>query len=146
MGRQRWWFFVVIVALAGLTLGPTSKEEPSKKDALYGHYEAFAQIVSRIQTSYVDPVEPQKLFAGAYQGLTSVLDPHSQYLSPEDTAQLRIGTKGEFGGLGIEITLDEHRVLTVVTPLEGSPAFKAGARAGDRILKIDGVLGKAPTK
>ena len=143
--RKQWWFFVMILVLAGLSLGPAPKDQPPEDETLYGHYETFAQIVARIQSSYVEPVAPEKLFEGAFQGVTSVLDPYSQYLSPEDAAQLRIGTKGEFGGLGIEITLDEDRVLTVITPLEGSPAFKAGVRAGDRILKVDGVSTKGLT-
>jgi len=84
----------------------------------------------------VEEVTPGKLIEGAIKGMTSTLDPHSTYLSKEDYKEMQISTTGSFGGLGIELGLRDSQ-LTVITPIEGTPAFKAGIRPGDRILKID---------
>jgi len=122
------------VALITLTLAATSK----KDENFYDEYERLATIVQQIRRNYVKEPDTKALFEGAAKGMVQDLDPFSQYLPPVLAKELEIDTSGEFGGLGIEITLDEQRILTVITPLEGSPAFKAGVRAGDRILKIEG--------
>lgn len=90
-----------------------------------------------VQKHYVKDVPDKELVQGAINGMLQSLDPHSQYLNEEMFKELQVETKGEFGGLGIEITL-ESGILTIVSPIEDTPAYKAGLKPGDKILKIDG--------
>lgn len=110
----------------------------AKRDDLYEEYETLTAVVDKILNNYVNDVDKEKLFYGAFEGMLGSLDPYSQFLPPPSKEDLEIDTTGEFGGVGIEITLDEHKILTVITPLEGTPAFRAGVRAADKIWKIDG--------
>jgi len=92
-----------------------------------------------VQDNYVEKVDSKKLIHGAINGMLRELDPHSSFMKPEDYKELQIETKGKFGGLGIEITIRDG-VLTVVSPLEDTPADKAGILANDQIIKIDDQL------
>jgi carboxyl-terminal processing protease len=89
-----------------------------------------------IKKSYVEEVDTKKLIYGAINGMLSSLDPHSSFMPPETYKELKIDTKGSFGGLGIEISIKDG-ILTVISPIEDTPAFKAGIKAGDQILRID---------
>ena len=97
----------------------------------------FTQSVDIIKNLYVDDVSDQDLFESAIKGMLETLDPHSTYLDKKAYSDLNVSTTGEFGGLGIEVTMD-HGVVKVVTPIDGTPAEKAGVKAGDLIVKIDG--------
>ncbi|MBW1990978.1 MAG: S41 family peptidase [Deltaproteobacteria bacterium] len=99
--------------------------------------QVFAQVIDLIQQNYVEPKGSKEIIYGAIRGALSTLDPHSSFLTPEDFRELQIETKGRFSGIGIEITL-RNRILTVVSPIEGTPAFRAGLQAGDQIIKING--------
>jgi carboxyl-terminal processing protease len=101
----------------------------------YKELEQFTDVLTIIQNSYVEEVPMSKLIEGAINGMLSSLDPHSSYLSPDMFREMQIDTSGEFGGLGIEITLKEG-VLTVVSPIEDTPADRIGLAAGDMIVKI----------
>ncbi len=114
---------------------------PSKNKDIYEQLRLFSQVLDLVQRSYVKEVDPQELIYGAIQGMLSNLDPHSSFLKPDDYKELQIETKGSFTGIGIEITIRDG-VLTVVAPIEGTPAWKAGLKPGDKILKING----KPTK
>ena len=143
MRRRELTFVVVtVLVLSCLTLagpgGPGTPIKGATPASLYPHYATFSRIVGKVTAHYVEPVDADKLFYGAYKGMLETLDPHSAFLPPEEKEDLTVHTKGEFGGLGIEITLDKHGVLTVNAPLEDSPAFQAGVLAGDRIIKIEG--------
>ena len=127
------WVVATLIML-GVLVGPAR----AKKDDLYEEYETLTSVVNKILESYVVDVDKEKLFYGAYEGMLQTLDPYSQFLPPASKEDLEIDTRGEFGGIGIEITQDEHKILSVITPLEGTPAFKAGVRAGDKIWKIEG--------
>jgi carboxyl-terminal processing protease len=105
------------------------------KDA-YDNVELFANVLTLVQKNYVDDVSTQQLIEGAITGMLSSLDPHSAYLPPEFYGELQVDTKGSFGGLGIEITV-KNGILTVVAPIEDTPAAQAGVKAGDMIIKID---------
>ena len=96
----------------------------------------FAEVLERIKTAYVEPIDDKTLFENAIKGMLSNLDPHSSYLDPEDFRQLQESTSGEFGGLGIEVGLDDG-VLQVIAPIDDSPASAAGLEAQDLIIKID---------
>jgi len=104
---------------------------------IYPQLEKFTDCLGIIEKSYVEEVSPEKLIEGAIKGMVSVLDPHSAYLTKEGYKEMQISTTGSFGGLGIEIGVRDD-VLTVITPIEGTPAFHAGVLPGDRIIKIDG--------
>ncbi|QKE65498.1 S41 family peptidase [Aquipseudomonas campi] len=101
----------------------------------------FAEVMDRIKSAYVEPVDDKTLLENAIKGMLSNLDPHSAYLEPEDFAELQESTSGEFGGLGIEVGMEDS-FLKVVSPIDDTPASRAGIQPGDLIVKIDG----QPTK
>jgi len=107
----------------------------------YENLETFTNILSIVQKNYVDPVSTKELMDGAINGMLTSLDPHSAYLTPDLYRELQVDTQGSFGGLGIEITV-KSGILTVVSPIEDTPAFRAGIKAGDQILKIEGEFTK----
>ncbi|APG25784.1 MULTISPECIES: S41 family peptidase [Syntrophotalea] len=107
----------------------------AKTGTPYKELEQFTDVLTIIQNSYVEEVPLEKLVEGAINGMLGVLDPHSSYLSPEMFREMQIDTTGEFGGLGIEITIKDG-VLTIVSPIEDTPAHRAGLAAGDMIVKI----------
>ena len=134
-------FFVTSVASFYLLKSQTAV---AKEDNTYHQLKVFTQVLDLVERDYVEPVKPKKLIYGAIQGMLSSLDPHSSFMKPEDFKELQVETKGKFTGIGIEITLKDG-ILTVVSPIEGTPAFKAGIRANDRILKINGQITKNMT-
>ncbi|MDA8405467.1 MAG: S41 family peptidase [Deltaproteobacteria bacterium] len=107
----------------------------------YKELKLFRQVMEIVRKNYVKEVTDKELIQGAISGMLQSLDPHSSYLTEDMFKELQVETKGEFGGLGIEITLDGG-ILTVVSPIEDTPAFKAGIKPGDKIIKING----EPTK
>jgi carboxyl-terminal processing protease len=119
-------------------------EKKSHQDELYRQVQLFADSLAIIQTEYVDEVKPKDLIYGALKGMLSSLDPHSQFMDPDTYNELKVETEGKFGGLGIEITIKDG-LLTVVTPIEDTPAWKAGIKANDRIVKIDNELTREMT-
>ena len=116
-----------------------SVAEKKQKNDLFRQVELFSDALAIIQTDYVDEVKPKDLIYGALKGMLSSLDPHSQFMDPETYNELKVDTEGKFGGLGIEITIKDA-LLTVITPIEDTPAWKAGVKAGDRIVKINDEL------
>jgi carboxyl-terminal processing protease len=111
---------------------------------IYEDLETFTNVLAIIQKNYVETTDPKKLIEGAINGMLTSLDPHSAYLTPELYKELQVETKGSFGGLGIEIT-NRSGMLTVVSPIEDTPADRAGIKAQDVILKIDGDFTKDMT-
>ena len=97
----------------------------------------FSEVFDRIKKAYVEPVSDRKLLEDAVRGMLDGLDPHSSYLAPDEYSELQIQTSGQFGGVGIEISQDEG-VIRVITPIDDTPAMRAGIKAGDLIIKIDG--------
>ncbi|MGA9254255.1 MAG: S41 family peptidase [Roseobacter sp.] len=122
--------------------GPLLAQETARSSNVYEQLDLFGDIFERIRAQYVEEVEPGELIEAAIDGMLTSLDPHSSYLSPDDAAQMRVQTRGEFGGLGIEVTQEEGFVK-VVSPIDGTPADEAGVEAGDFITHVDGesVLG-----
>jgi carboxyl-terminal processing protease len=104
----------------------------------YDDIALFGRVINFIEKQYVDKVNTKDLVHGAIKGMLETLDPHSNFMPPDVYAQLKNDTSGKFGGLGIEVWVNKDGVLTVVTPMEGTPAWKAGVKPGDRIVKIDG--------
>jgi len=106
-------------------------------DATYEGLSNFTRVLDLVERNYVEEVDPEKLTNSAIDGMLKTLDPYSTYLSPERYRELEIGTSGEFGGVGMEVS-EENGVLTVITPIEGSPAEKAGIKPRDQIIEIEG--------
>ena len=115
-------------------------DAPTPRDPLeiYADLNLFGEIFDRIRAEYVDPPDEQELIRAAIQGMLTSLDPHSGYLPPADADDFRQDTSGEFGGLGIEVTMEEG-VIKVVSPIDDTPAAKAGIMANDLIVELDGV-------
>ena len=111
------------------------------KGEAYQDLKTFSEVLSLVQSHYVEEVKPEELVRGAIVGMLRTLDPHSAFMPPEMYKEMQVETEGSFGGIGIEITMkDDH--LTVVSPIEETPAQQAGIKAGDRIMKVNG----EPTK
>ncbi|WP_027256706.1 S41 family peptidase [Leisingera aquimarina] len=122
--------------------GPLLAQEGAREANVYEQLDLFGDIFERIRAQYVEEVDEKELIEAAIGGMLTSLDPHSSYLSPDDAASMRVQTRGEFGGLGIEVTQEEGFVK-VVSPIDGTPADEAGMEAGDFITHVDGesVLG-----
>ncbi len=124
------------IFMLAATLNATAAD-PATKSPDYRELKMFRQVMEIVRKNYVKDVSDKELIQGAITGMLQSLDPHSSFLTEEMFKELQVETKGEFGGLGIEITLDGG-VLTVVSPIEDTPAFKAGIKPGDKIIKING--------
>ncbi len=112
-------------------------EEPAESGDIYFQLDTFANILAILEENYVDEIDTRKALEGAINGLLLTLDPHSSYLNKESYRDFKDETQGSFTGIGIEITVQEG-IITVITPIEGTPAFRAGIQARDKILKING--------
>ena len=117
--------------------GPVLAEETETRKTIYEQLDLFGDIFERIRSEYVEEVSSKELIEAAIDGMLTSLDPHSSYLSADDAAKMRVQTRGEFGGLGIEVTQQEGFVK-VVSPIDGTPADAAGMEAGDFITHVDG--------
>ncbi|HME95961.1 MAG TPA: S41 family peptidase [Methylomirabilota bacterium] len=124
-----------------LSLGGGVASKGNDTAATYENLRLFTEVLSIVQSQYVDEVPPKDIIYNAIKGTLRGLDPHSSFLDPEMYREMQVETSGSFGGLGIEITLRDD-VLTVVAPIEGTPAYRAGIQPGDRILKIEGLSTK----
>lgn len=145
MRRRTGLFFpvllaAILLALPSSTPAATNETDKERRDT-YRELELFANVLTLVQQHYVDPVEMRGLMNGAVGGMLDSLDPHSGYLSPEDYQELEEETSGSFTGIGIEITVRDG-ALTVVAPIDDSPAERAGILPGDRIDRIDGASAK----
>jgi carboxyl-terminal processing protease len=107
------------------------------KSELYQQLNLFGDVLERVRRDYVEPVDEKTLIENAINGMLTSLDPHSSYMNPKTYKDMQIQTKGEFGGLGIEVTM-ESGVIKVVSPIDDTPASKAGLQAGDLIFALDG--------
>ncbi len=132
--------FLVWILFWG-SLSPALSGEKKASQDPYESLRLFSQVLELVEENYVKEVPTRDLIYGAIQGMLSNLDPHSSFLKPDDYKELQIETRGSFTGIGIEITIRDG-VLTVVAPIEGTPAWKAGLKPGDKIIKING----KPTK
>jgi carboxyl-terminal processing protease len=142
--RERFWVSMAITLGFLLLVGGNLREVSAKEKGSGGLYEqlkVFTDVLAIVQRDYVKEVENKKLVEGAIKGMLTTLDPHSGYLDPDFYQDLQVQTKGEFGGLGIEITIRDG-LLIVVAPMEGSPAERAGIKSGDAIVKIEGKFTK----
>jgi len=139
---------VLVGVLAGilisLNFSAVAQRESARFPLPVDELRAFAEVFGAIKSNYVEPVEDKKLITEAISGMLTGLDPHSAYLDQDAFKELQVGTQGEFGGLGIEVGMEEGFVK-VVSPIEDTPAFRAGLKPGDFIIKIDDASVKGMT-
>ncbi len=135
-GRKLRTLVLVILLTGGMWVGGRWLNGVSAvAKETYENLEVLTNVLALVQKNYVDPVTTKQLIDGAVTGMLNALDPHSAYLPPEMYRELQVDTRGSFGGLGIEITV-RNGILTVVSPIEDTPAYRAGIRSGDQIVKI----------
>lgn len=125
----------VVIVISGVHQRVVATEEA------YDTLKVFTEVLTLVESNYVETTESKELIYGAIRGMLDTLDPHSSFMTPDVYKEMQVETQGSFGGLGIEITVREHQ-LTVVAPIDGTPAERAGIQAGDHIIRID----NAPTK
>ena len=131
------WLTVVIAVTIGIIGTGFFGELLATGEESYKGLKIFSDVIELVEKNYVDPVNTKELIEGAIQGMVHGLDPHSALLLPEALKDLQMDTQGEFTGIGVSITM-RHGFVTVISAIEGTPAYKAGIQAGDRILKVDG--------
>ena len=134
---------VIAALLLNLAVGThiylSSAQAAEQKDSVYPNLELFANVLEKVRTEYVDGTNLtyHDLVSDALKGMIDSLDPHSEFMDPEEYQELQSDTEGEFGGLGLVVTMKDNYV-TVVTPMDDTPGFHAGILSGDRIVKING--------
>lgn len=134
----KWPVFLIIILGLFIIFGPYSDSKVSTRDKnIYKDIKTFNEVLDMVQKNYVDEVDSSVLIQGAINGMIKSLDPHSAFMTAELYKELEVETQGHFGGIGIEITILKD-ILTVVSPIEDTPAYKAGVKSGDQIIKIDG--------
>ncbi len=132
--------FLVMVCLSFMGFSFLSWKLFAAEDR-YLNLQIFAKVMNIVQQYYVEPVDTQKLIYGGIKGMLRELDPHTNFLPPDMYKEFETETSGEFGGIGIEITVEDG-LLTIISPIEDTPAWKAGIEPGDKIVEIDGVSTK----
>lgn len=130
------WMMVVMVAAIGVSVGRLSATSVSAAGEGYEELKTFTEVMSMVKKYYVEDVKTKDLVYGAIKGMLSSLDPHSSFMPPEAYKEMQVETKGEFGGLGIQIGMKD-KALTVISPIDDTPASRAGIKAGDKIVRIN---------
>jgi len=128
---------LAVMLFAGVLIGKSLEGRSIAAVETYDKLKVFAEVLSQLEKNYVEPVDSDKLVDGALQGMVNTLDPHSAYMPPDVYREIQVDTKGEFGGLGIQIGMKDNR-LVVIAPIEDTPADRAGVKAGDFITEIEG--------
>ncbi len=143
--RRKWMGLVGVVFMAtlllGILMGRVLESKGLAQGDTYEDLRIFSEVLSQIQRNYVEETESEELVYGAIRGMLNTLDPHSAFMPPDIYKEVQVDTRGEFGGLGIQISIKDNR-LVVIAPIEGTPAEQAGILAGDHIVKVNG----EPTK
>jgi len=134
--KRKTWLAAGVLAVAFLSLS-AAVGQSSSDNSTYQQLNLFGDVFEKVRSAYVEPVTDQQLIEAAIKGMLSSLDPHSSYMDPKEWDDMQVQTKGEFGGLGIEVTM-ENGVIKVVSPMDGTPAAKAGIQPGDLIVELDG--------
>jgi len=127
--------FIFSVASAGILIGRWTSSVCAEVEG-YEELKVFTETLSIVRKSYVEDVKPKDMIYSAIKGMLGSLDPHSGFMTPEMYREMQVDTKGEFGGIGIQIGIKEG-MLTVIAPIEDTPAYRAGIKAGDHIIKVN---------
>ena len=136
--RRKSWVvgpMIAIALLGGVVIGK-GWERTGHASETYEELKTFSEVLNQVQRHYVDETKVKDLIQGAIRGMLATLDPHSAYMTPEMYKEMQVETKGEFGGVGIQIGVKDNR-LAVIAPIEGTPAHRAGIKAGDFIVKVN---------
>jgi carboxyl-terminal processing protease len=136
--RRKSWVVAPMIAIAllgGVVIGK-GWERTGHASETYEELKTFSEVLNQVQRHYVDETKAKDLIQGAIRGMLATLDPHSAYMTPEMYKEMQVETKGEFGGVGIQIGVKDNR-LAVIAPIEGTPAHRAGIKAGDFIVKVN---------
>lgn len=145
MLRKKWagslFLLMALILLGWFSAGQGTRVVQAEAASGYEELELFTDVLAIVRRSYVEDVPMKDIIYGAINGMLASLDPHSGFMPPEMYKEMKIDTSGEFGGVGIEITIKDG-ILTIVSPIEDTPAFRAGLQAGDQILKIEDKLTK----
>jgi carboxyl-terminal processing protease len=144
--RQKIHYAILVISVSALLTfgGGVYSDLSASSDDTYRNLKIFSDVIEQLENNYVEEVDSKELIQKAIQGMVRGLDPHSEYLPPDALELLQDDTKGEFSGVGIVITVRKG-MLTVVSPIEGTPAYQAGIKAGDIIYKVDGTPAKEIT-
>jgi carboxyl-terminal processing protease len=126
---------IVLIASTGFVIGRLTISIVGAEEG-YEELKIFSEALSIVKKNYVEEVKPKDIIYGAIKGMVGSLDPHSAFMTPEQYKEMQVDTKGEFGGLGIQIGIKDG-MLTVIAPIEDTPAYRAGIKAGDKIIKIN---------
>ncbi|MHB8882911.1 MAG: S41 family peptidase [Thermodesulfovibrionales bacterium] len=135
------WMLIFVIAATGISIGRLSVSSVSAAGEGYEELRAFTEVMSMVKKHYVEDVKTKDLIYGAIKGMLNSLDPHSSFMPPDAYKDMQVETKGEFGGLGIQVGIKD-KVIVVIAPIDDTPAFRAGIKAGDKIVSI----GKESTK
>jgi carboxyl-terminal processing protease len=128
---------LIAAVLVSMCAGVVMAKRLPAQGGVYEQLKVFTEALSYVESNYVEEVESEKVIQGAIRGMLKTLDPHSSFMPADVYREMQVETEGRFGGLGIEITMRDD-VLTVVSPIEGTPAFRAGIQPSDQIIKVDG--------
>lgn len=137
-------FVLIIILAVGIMIGRGLESKVLAESDSYEDLKTFTEVLSIVQKSYVEPIKVKDLVYGAIKGMITTLDPHSSFMPPEVFKEVQVSTKGEFGGIGIQLGVKENN-LVVIAPIEGTPADKAGIKAGDFIVKVNEEITKDMT-
>jgi len=129
--------FLLAAGLALVLLAPQTNYVDAASSDTYEQLNLFGDVFERVRAEYVEEVSDQELIEAAIRGMLASLDPHSSYMNPESFSEMQVQTRGEFGGLGIEVTMEDG-LVKVVSPIDDTPAYRAGIQAGDLITHLDG--------
>jgi carboxyl-terminal processing protease len=134
--KRLFYIIILIIAISVAVSGKWSIPLVSAEANTYEDLKTFTEVLTSVNQNYVEETKQKDLIYNAIRGMLRALDPHSAFLTPEDYKEMQVDTKGEFGGLGIQISIRDG-VLTVISPIEDTPAWRAGIEAGDMIIKIE---------
>lgn len=140
-GRLGLSLTILVALLVGGLVGHSMDNRVMAQGSDFEGLKVFTEVLAHIENKYVEEVDPEQLIEGAILGMVNTLDPHSSYMKKQSFQELKVDTKGEFGGLGIQISVKDRK-LVVIAPIEDTPAERAGIRSGDHIAEVDG----KPTK
>lgn len=129
-------FILIIILSTGIMIGRGLESKVLAENDSYEDLKVFTEVLSVVQKNYVEPIKVKDLVYGAIKGMVTTLDPHSSFMPPEVFKEMQVSTKGEFGGIGIQLGVKENS-LVVIAPIEGTPADKAGIKAGDFIVNVN---------
>ncbi|MDQ7055371.1 MAG: PDZ domain-containing protein [Persephonella sp.] len=128
---------ILLIFIAGLSFGLNAKTDSQKLKEDLQLLNIYTEVLKIVKDIYVEPVDSKKLIYGSLRGMMNSLDPYSAFFTPDEYKDFTTETHGEFGGLGIEITMENHKLI-IVAPIEDTPAWRAGLKPGDIIIEING--------